>query len=178
MRYLRYKPDFTLKANLNHLDPENVWKFYVDSDVAGAHSMSTRSRAGVLFLLNNMPILWKSCKMPITAFSSAAAEIWAFSQAVKEAQSILWRAADLGAPIKYPFDIYEDNSAAVTFQKTTSPSTKLKGVFNLMDAWIRELKDSSKIRAVKIPSNKNPSNTLTKCQQASELRSDLKLISM
>ena len=52
-------------------------------------------------------------------------------------------------------EIKEDNQAVVTFQNTTVPNSKLKGVVNLKDGWIRELKDAGQVVAVKVETSKN-----------------------
>ena len=73
-----------------------------------------------------MLVHWRSNKQPITAFSSAAAEVFAFSEAVKDARLVVWKSEDLGASFEYPIKMMEDNAAAVSFQKSTTPHSKLR----------------------------------------------------
>ena len=56
----------------------------MDSDWAGDKaSGNNRSRTGVVILLNGLPVFWRSNKQPETAISSAQAEIYALSEAVR-----------------------------------------------------------------------------------------------
>ena len=65
-----------------------------------------------------------------------------------------------------------DNAAGESFQHSTCGSTKLKGVFNLHDARIQELKDEGKVNAVHVDTKKNLADMLTKGLTA-EVRSNL-----
>ena len=63
----------------------NEWKIYSDSDHGGMIKAGcTRSQTGVMVLLNSMPVHWRSIKQPVTALSSAEAEVYAMMEAVKE----------------------------------------------------------------------------------------------
>ena len=174
-RYLLHRPKFTLCAVRSGGSGVNNFLSYVDSDLAGDPS-STRSRTGVVVILNKMPIHWRSQKQPITCFSSAAAEVFALSEAVKDSRSLVWRAEELGCNFKYPIEINEDNQAAVSFQKSTTPYSKLKGVYNFRDKWVQELKDMNEISAVKVDTLYNVSDLLTKCHQPSAMMKLLKLM--
>ena len=68
-----------------------------DSDHGGMIKAScTKSQTGVIILLNSMPVFWKSNKQPVTALSSAEAEVYAMMEAVKEARLRLWVAEEAG----------------------------------------------------------------------------------
>ena len=149
LRYMNGRPDFTLVATRPQTPSTDEWKFYVDSDLAGEAPRDTTSRTGSISLLNKMPVHWMSKKQPKTAFSSAASEVFAFSEAVKDARLLLWRAEELGVNVKYPFTMLEDNAATVSYQKSTTPYSKLRGVYNLRDNWVLELKDSNVVKAEK-----------------------------
>ena len=76
-------------ARLQH----NHWDTFVDSDWAGDQKYgNTRSRTGVIILLNGLPVHWRSNKQPETAISSAQAEIYAMSEACKDIRLRLWMA--------------------------------------------------------------------------------------
>ena len=64
------------------------------------------------------------------------AEIYAFSEAVKHAQFLVWRMEDIGHKLPRPIEIYEDNSASISFQKSTKTNTKLRGIYNFRWEWI------------------------------------------
>ena len=113
-------------------------------------------------LLNSMPVYWMSKKQPVTALSSAEAEVYAMMEAVKEARLRLWVADELGLQPIYPTDIKVDNQAGVYFQNKMNPATKLKGVFDLRQKWVEELQDRRIITAVKVNTNVNLADQLTK----------------
>ena len=50
----------------------------------------------------------------------------------------------------------------MTFQNKMSPSSKLKGVFDLRNDWVKELQDKNQIRAVKVNTKNNLADILTK----------------
>ena len=143
---------------------ENTYEFFVDSDHAGDTPITTRSTTGIILLLNGMPVTWASKKQPMTALSSAVAEIYAFSEAVKHAQFLIWRMQDVGHNIQKPIKILEDNAATIYFQTSTKTNTKIRGIYNLRWTWIRELRDMAKIIAVKVATGDNIADLLTKCQ--------------
>ena len=98
-----------------------------------------------------------------TSLSSAAAEIYALSEASKDARLRLWVSEELGYREVWPAVIQVDNAAALSFQKATKANTKLKGVYNLRDKWVQELRDDSKIVTKKVDTAVNVSDVLTKC---------------
>ena len=174
-RYLLHRPKFTLCAVRSGKRAVNNFLFYVDSDLAGDPE-STRSRSGIITVLNQMPVHWRSNKQPITCFSSAAAEIFALSESVKDAQSLVWRAEEFGCKFEYPVKIYEDNQACVSFQQSTTPYSKLKGAYNFRDEWVQELKKLGNVMAVKIDTELNCADLFTKCHQPAALARLLKLL--
>ena len=91
-------------------------------------------------------------------------------------QSLLWRAEDLGVRVQWPCEIREDNAATVSFQQATVLDSKVKGVYNLRWNWVRELRDKKKIKAVKVDTDKNVADLLTKCMEAYQMQKLLKII--
>ena len=77
----------------------------------------------------------------------------------------MWRSEDLGHNFDYPITMLEDNKAAVSFQQSTTPHSKLKGIYNFRDMWVRELKDLKYIKAKKVPTEENVADMFTKCLQ-------------
>ena len=144
----------------------NQWDLYSDSDHAGERDQHTRSRTGVAFFLNAMPIHWKSSKQPVTSLSSAAAEIYALSEAAKDARLRWWISEEIHSKVKWPATIKVDNKAAISFQKVTNPASKLKGVFDLREAWVQELQEASSVVAEKVCTTLNLADMETKCLRA------------
>ena len=178
LRYMNGRQDFTLVATRPKTPSTDEWKFYVDSDLAGEAPRDTTSRTGSISLLNKMPVHWMSKKQPKTAFSSAASEVFAFSEAVKDARLLLWRAEELGVDVKYPFTMLEDNAATVSYQKSTTPYSKLRGVYNLRDNWVLELKDSNVVKAEKVHTDLNVADLFTKCHEWHKMKKLLSLIGL
>jgi hypothetical protein len=125
-------------------------------------------------MINGMPVLWKSNKQPVTALSSAAAEIYAFSECIKQVNLLLWRAEELGVVVPWPVNIYEDNKATVSFQKSTTPNSKLKGIYNLRWNWVVQLKNKLKYTATKVNTLENLADMFTKCFTPAEMTRVLK----
>ena len=151
----------------------NTWHIYSDSDHAGETAMgNTRSHTGVIMLLNGMPVHWRSNKQPKTSLSSAAAEIYAMSEAVKDASLRYWIAEDMHIATDWPMMLHVDNGAGESFQKSTCGQTKLKGIFNLRLEWVKELKNEGVVKAVHVAADRNLADMLTKGLTA-EVRSKL-----
>ena len=105
-----------------------------DSDHAGdGKSGDVRSTTGVIILLNGMPVFWRSNKQPKTSLSSACAEIYALSEACKDAKLRVCMHRDLGRRVEYPINIQVGNAAGVSFQHSTCASSKLRGIFDMAD---------------------------------------------
>ena len=140
------------------------WEVYSDSDHAGdGESGDLKSRTGVMIMLNGMPVFWRSNKQPKTSLSSACAEIYALSEACKDAKLRMSVHKDLGRHVSYPIKIQVDNAAGVSFQHSTCASSKLRGVFDMADKWVSELKDTKVVDAIKVDTTKNIADMMTKC---------------
>ena len=141
----------------------NVWTTYSDSDHAGDMGMgTTKSHTGVVMLLNGMPVHWRSQKQPKTSLSSAEAEIYAMSRAVKDACLRLWVAEDMHMNVTWPMKLHVDNAAGVSFQHTTCGNSQMKGIFKMSEDWVQDLKDLKKVESVHVPTDRNLSDMLTK----------------
>ena len=176
LRYLHGRPNFTLVATRPTTHSTDEWEMYVDSDLAGEAPQDTKSRTGAITLLNGMPLKWRSNKQPQSVFSSAASEVFAFSEAVKDARLLLWQAEEMGVDVKYPFKLQEDNAATVSFQQSTTPYSKLRGVYNLRHNWVAELRNKGVVTAVKVHTDKNVADLFTKCHEWHKMRKLLQLI--
>ena len=126
-------------------------------------------------MLNGMPIHWKSKKQPKTSLSSAAAEIYAMSKAVKDTNLRMWVAEDMHVHVEWPMILHVDNAAGVSFQHSTCGDTELKGIFKMSEDWVQELKDEATVKSVHVPTERNLADMLTKGLQA-EVRNKLDAI--
>ena len=142
---------------------ENWWRVFSDSDHAGDRNLSTRSQTGTLIFLNGIPVQWRSQKQPITSFSSAAAEIYALSQTIKDARYARWVANEMGINTTSCVQVEVDNDQAISFQRGTCPSTKLKGVYDLRWEWVQEIRREGEVKCVAVNTKHNCADLLTKC---------------
>ena len=92
------------------------------------------------------------------------------SEACKDIRLRLWVAEEIGLQPVYPTDVKVDNQAGVYFQNKMNPATKLKGVFDLRQKWVKELQDRRIITAVKIHTDVNLADQLTKPLSARKLK--------
>ena len=102
-------------------------------------------------------------KQPVTALSSTEAEIYALSATIKAFKLRYWIAEELGHSVEWPVKIQCDNSACIQFQNSTNSDTKLRGVIQLRSDWMQELRSNGIVKAVKVPTDLNLADMLTKC---------------
>ena len=141
----------------------NSYDFYVDSDHAGDRKFGdTLSRSGIKFICNGMQWHWRSTKQTSTAQSSTEAELVALSECMKDANLRMWIAEEIGHKIQWPIKIQVDNQAAVSFQRNMTPDSKLRGIFDMRQGWLKELHDRKKFIAVKVATEDNLADNLTK----------------
>ena len=113
-----------------------------------------------------------ACKPQIktTATSSALAEIFALSETVKTAQLTVWRLEELGVRSPKPIVVQVDNQQAISFQRNTCLTSKLRGIVDMRWAWVQELRDKKKIKVRKVGSDENKADIFTKCLPAYKFR--------
>ena len=57
-----------------------------------------------------------------------------------------------------------DSDNMKTLQRMkTNPNSKLKGIFDLREQWVKELRDKRRVKAVKISTDKNVADMMAKC---------------
>ena len=72
----------------------------------------------------------------------------------------------MGRQVPWPLVVYVDNAAGVSYQHSTTASSKLRGVYDQRSDWVKELKDQSSVTAAKVTTDKNLADLLTKCHAA------------
>jgi hypothetical protein len=142
----------------------DIIEIYCDSDHGGDKHLTTRSQSGVMITLNGVPVHWRSSRQPVTALSSAEAEIYALAEAVKCGRLFNWRCEEMGMKVNWPITISVDNTQAITFQKGTCVNSKLRGTFDMRREFVGELRNSKEIDTKHISRDKNLADTLTHCQ--------------
>ena len=140
------------------------------SDHAGDRDYDTLSQSGTMITLNGVPVFWRSKKQPVTAVSSAEAEIYALYETLKEANLFHCRAQEMGIPLTYPLNVKVDSRPAMSFQKGTCVESKLRGTYDLRDKRIKELRDQGRVETDYVATKDNKADMFTKCM--STKRSD------
>ena len=92
-----------------------------------------------------------------------AAEIYALSQTVKDARHARWVANEMGVNTTSCVQVEVDNNQAISFQRGTCPSTKLKGVYDLRWNWVQEIRRDGEVKCVSVNTKHNCADLLTKC---------------
>ena len=160
--YLASTANFQLKGYADGgLDTIEI---YCDSDHGGDKHLTTRSQSGVIITLNGVPVHWRSSRQPVTALSSAEAEIYALAEAVKCGRLFNWRCEEMGMKVQRPLTILVDNTQAITFQKGTCVNSKLRGTFDMRRAFVGELRNTQEIDTKHISREMNLADVLTHCQ--------------
>ena len=150
------------------------YSFYCDSDHAGDRKSTTRSQTGYIAFLNSFPIDWCSRRQPETSVSPAQAEIYAMQEAVQGFKLLLWVSEEMGLAVSWPFTIKTDSSQARSFQHSTCPSTKLRGMIDLRNSSVCEMRDKGVVNSVHIPRQVNIADILTHCLSREPFNTHLK----
>lgn len=176
LAYLKSTSGFEVGHMVPGSGAPDVVRYYSDSDHAGERNLDgvvgkTRSCTGMVFLLNNAPVHWRSVKQRCTAPSPASAEIYALHETVKQARLFSWRAKELGIDILRPLVVQVDNKQAKTFCEGTCVESKLRGTFSIKEGWVQELKDAAALKVEWVKGGKGDesgqlADLFTKCFSA------------
>ena len=174
LAYLACTSEFSLTGKFGgrHDDLEA----YSDSDMAGNQARDTRSQTGIMLILNGAPVHWRSAKQPVTAISSACAEIYALSECVKHARLLTWRGHELGVGLDSTLNVQVDNAQAKSFAEGTCVQSKLRGTFNVRDGWVQELRDRHHLIVSKVDTVNNCADLLTKVHKTARFKQLLSMI--
>ena len=114
-----------LKIDPELIDIEWVVVVYTDSDWAGDMD-NRRSVGGYMIFLNGVLISWRSKLQKVVSLSSAEAEFYALSEAVKEIPFIVNVLEFVGIKVKKPIDVYVDNVGAIYMSKSQVGSSRTR----------------------------------------------------
>ena len=161
IQYLRAHPKMPTRVRWQ-TGGDNVFSMYSDSDHCGDKKHSARSQTGTMCFLNGAPVFWKSKKQTETAVSSAMAEIYALSETVQSSCLLGYRAEEMGVRVTWPVCVQVDNNAAVSFQRSSCPQSRVLGWIDAREERVQELRNKLKIRVEKVKSEHNCADILTK----------------
>lgn len=175
--YLRKNPDMCLgqlNCDVEHVDPDNPWSFYVDADHATNNEPQNkrRSQHGAVALLVRTPVFWAShvhsiatahklITEAIVALSSAESEIYCVSNGCTHFVDTSFKSEALNIPCPKPMHIHVDNEAAKVFQHNSARKSQLRHV-DCRQKWVHHVRDSTLFRAVEVNTKDNCADFLTK----------------
>ena len=137
-----------------------ILKGYVDADYAGDLD-SRRSTTGMIFLLQNSPIVWKSQTQKCVALSTAEAEYIALSAAVQEATYLRYLLKEFDLLTDEPTEMFEDNAACVKLAKNPVAHGKSKHI-EIKHHHVREKVADGTITLTQVPTDRMLADMLTK----------------
>ena len=132
---------------------------FVDSDYA-ADKERRRSITGIVFTMCESAISWKSSLQSVVALSTTEAEYIALTEAVKEAIWLRGLVSKLGFKQEV-VKVSCDSSSAIQLSKNPKYHERTKHIDVRMH-FIRDEINKGVVNVVKVPSEVNPADMLTK----------------
>ncbi|KAH9782310.1 hypothetical protein KPL71_008845 [Citrus sinensis] len=172
LRYLKGTLNVGLVYGKNSGTEEGLWG-YVDSDYAGDLERK-RSLTGYLFMLNGCLINWKANLQHVVALSTTEAEFTTATEAAKEAIWLKGLITELGLK-QESVPIFCDSSSALHLCKNPAYHEKTKHIDIKLHFIINEV-SRGVIKMVKIHTDDNPSDMLTKVVPATKFKKCLDLV--
>ncbi|KAH9650014.1 hypothetical protein KPL70_026198 [Citrus sinensis] len=146
---------------------------YVESDFAGDNDRR-RPLTGYMFMLNGCLINWKASLQHIVALSTTEAEYTAATEDVKEALWLKGMLAELGKK-QQSVDIHCDSSSAIYLSKNRVHHKRTKHI-DVKLHFIRNEVSKGVIKMVKVHTDSNPADMLTKVVPTAKFNLCLDLI--
>jgi len=145
-----------------------IWS---DSDCAGTYAIDgeLRSRMGISIRFNGYLIGWISKHITGIMVSSGEAEIFALSEAIRQALHLQYIGQEIGLEMPEKIPIMVDAAAAIAFAENTMGVGRMKHL-DLRSAWIQEMKNCGKIQIIKVDGTANDADFFTKILPAGEFR--------
>ncbi|KAH9762947.1 hypothetical protein KPL70_001004 [Citrus sinensis] len=146
---------------------------FVDSDFA-ADLDKRRSITGYVFILNGGAVSWKASLQSVVALSTTEAEYIALTEAVKEAKWLSGLVSEFGLK-QESVCIGYDSSSAIQLSKNPKYHERTKHI----DVRLHFVKDeiaNGIVNVIKVPTQTNPADILTKAVPAIKFRNSLNLV--
>ncbi|KAH9782190.1 Integrase catalytic domain-containing protein [Citrus sinensis] len=145
---------------------------YVDSDFTGDNDRG-RSLTGYLFMLNGCIISWKASLQHVVALSTTEAEYTATTEAVKEALWLKGMIEELGVSQK-TVEVHCDSSSAIYLSKNLAHHQRTKHI-DVKLHFIRNEMSKGIIKMVKVHTDDNPADILTKVVPSAKFKACLNM---
>ncbi|KAM6543936.1 hypothetical protein CsatB_008383 [Cannabis sativa] len=148
---------------------------YVDSDYAG--DLDTRkSQTGYAFQLNQCTISWKSNLQSVVALSTTEAEYIACTEAVKEALWLKGITREMGIDQR-SIQVMCDSQSALHLSKNQVFHERTKHI-DIRLHFIRDILASDRVKLIKVSTDDNDADMLTKSLSATKFDHCLKLLNI
>ena len=163
LRVIKYVLDTKLKGL--KVEPELVeteWiiLLFSDSDWAGDKD-NRRSVGGYMIFLNGVLICWRSKLQKVVSLSSAEAEFYACSEAVKEIPFIIQILEFVGAKVKKPVEVMVDNVGAIYMSQNQVGSSRTRHM-DTRYYYVNDLQEDGMIKVMFVRSEDNVADVATK----------------
>ena len=155
LRYLRG----TSELSLCYGEQDMSVRGYVDSDYAGSVD-SRKSTSGYVFTLAGGLVSWASRIQPCVSLSTTEGEYMAATEATKEALWLSRLVGDLGMAVDAPM-LHSDSQSAIALARNPVFHAKTKHI-EVRYHFIREVLEDKRIQLVKVHTDDNPADLLTK----------------
>ncbi|KAH9743695.1 hypothetical protein KPL70_003390 [Citrus sinensis] len=146
---------------------------FVDSDFA-ADLDKRRSITGYVFILNGGAVSWKASLQSVVALSTTEAEYIALTEAVKEAKWLSGLVSEFGLK-QESVCIGCDSSSAIQLSKNPKYHERTKHI-DVRLHFVRDEIANGIVNVIKVPTQTNPADILTKAVPAIKFRNSLNLV--
>lgn len=174
MRYLRSSMGLgLLYKKREENDDDNDVIGYADSDHGGCLD-SRRSMTAYIFTIYGNIVSWKASLQKVIATSTTESEYVAITEAVKEG---LWLKGFLGELLqrKESVTVYSDNKSAICLIKNPVFHERTKHI-DIKLHFVRDLVSSGKVKVLKIDTEENPADALTKVLSVAKFNFSMKAV--
>jgi hypothetical protein len=130
-------------------------------DADYANDAGWKSIMGYMFSLGSSAISWASRKQKVVALSSTESEYIAASEGAKDACWLRMLLRGLTVPVDSATSLFCDNNSAIVLANDQSLYTRAKHI-NTRYHHIRDCVEKEKIRLLRVPTENNTADTLTK----------------
>ena len=138
---------------------EPILEGFTDADMAGDLD-GRKSTSGFLFTFAGGAVTWQSKLQKCVALSTTEAEYIAVAEAGKEMLWLMRFLQELGFEQK-EYKIHCDSQSALDLSKNSMYHSRTKHI-DIRYHWIREVMEKQLLKLVKIHTDKNPADMLTK----------------
>ncbi|KAH9671238.1 Integrase catalytic domain-containing protein [Citrus sinensis] len=166
LRYLKGTLEYGLVYGRSDGKGKGICGF-VDADFAGDLDRR-RSLSGYIYMFDGCLIDWKASLQHVVALSTTEAEYTAAAEAVKEALWLKGLMAELGLAQK-TVEVFCDSSSAIYLSKNPAHHERTKHI-DIKLHFIRNEVSKGVVKMVKIHTDSNPADMLTKVVSTAKLK--------